>query len=126
MSMPETKAARAAEGRARLAEAFPACFAPKARQKLPLAIGIRSEIREKLPTLSVAKLKAALKDYTSGPTYLRNVTAGADRIGLDGEPSGTVTEEQAEHAAQRLAKLNRRPPPSRPLQTVEDTAAAFA
>jgi ProP effector len=104
MSNPAKMAQRKAERtRELLAETFPKCFARKGEEKRPLAIGLHQEILGAIPEIGYHRLSAALADYTSGPTYLRNVVEGAPRVGLDGEPKGVVTAKEATHAATRLA-----------------------
>jgi ProP effector len=49
-------------------------------------------------------LGLAMRLYTSNSGYLRaSMISGADRIDLDGNPAGTVTEKDAANAAQQLA-----------------------
>ena len=85
-----------------LVETFPNCFSPKRTPKRPLKIGIIHDIIAALPETGVIRLRFALADYTGGPTYLENVIAGAERIDLQGNPCGVVTEPEAAHAAERL------------------------
>ncbi len=61
-----------------------------------------------LDVLPIPVLKAALGAYTARRMYQASLVAGADRIGLDGLPAGTVTENQARDAAERLQALNQR------------------
>jgi ProP effector len=49
-------------------------------------------------------LKSALRAYTSNARYLRALSAGACRVGLDGKPAGTVTPEAEAVAKKRLAE----------------------
>jgi ProP effector len=44
--------------------------------------------------------------YTANDYYLDRILAGADRIGLDGQPCGKVTAEEAAHARARFKALN--------------------
>jgi len=73
----------------------------------PLKIGIQEELiaDEKL---AKNKIKRALASYVRSPYYFRSLKEGADRIGLDGQPSGTVSESEAEHAKQQLKEINKR------------------
>jgi ProP effector len=98
---------RAAATRNLLTETFPLAFMPKGTEKRPLKVGIYADVRAALPELSGKDVRIALADYTEGPTYLRNVIAGAVRVGLNGEPAGAVTEEQAAHAAGRMKRFER-------------------
>lgn len=115
---PEEKAKRAKvrkefervarETRAVLVERFPAVFMGKGVDKIPLKVGIDKEIRAAIPELKSRQVYCAMRDYVTGGRYLKAMVAGAVRIGLDGNPSGTVTEEQAQIAAARLKALNGR------------------
>lgn len=96
---------RAMTTRAFLMKRFPLVFMPFDQPKIPLKIGIRMDIIMVEPTMDWNNLHLALKDYTNGRSYLRNMEPGAYRIGLDGLPAGVVTEEQAAFAAAKLAKL---------------------
>ena len=49
-------------------------------------------------------MKSALGAYTSNARYLRALSAGACRVGLDGKPAGTVTPEDEAVAKKRLAE----------------------
>jgi ProP effector len=49
-------------------------------------------------------LKSALRAYTSRASYLHALTAGAPRVGIDGEPAGAVTPEEQAVAKARLAE----------------------
>lgn len=91
--------------REQLAAAFPLCFKPKREAKLPLKIGIHRDIRERQPELPMRRLRRALADYTSGPTYLAALVEGAPRIDLDGNAVGVVTAAEAATAAAHLAPI---------------------
>ena len=56
-------------------------------------------------------LKPALRAYTSKPSYLRALIAGAARVSLDGSLAGTVTSKDEMVAKARLAELANPPPP---------------
>jgi ProP effector len=101
----------AARVRAILVERFPKAFAAQGQEKQPLKINIDSDILLAMPELTRKSLSYALADYTWGPTYCRHVTAGAARIGLDGEPCGTVSEAEAAFAADRLKMLRKKNKP---------------
>src|SRR5262249_17766566 len=45
-----------------------------------------------------------LRAYTGNAGYLRALTAGSPRIGLDGNPAGTVTPDEEAVAKKRLAE----------------------
>ena len=81
---------------AELREKFPLAFRP--RQSPPpwpaLKIGIDRDILGRIQ-VSRRLLKAALRYYTSCPSYRAGLVAGAVRVDLDGDPAGEVA---AEHA----------------------------
>ncbi|MCW8884804.1 MAG: ProQ/FinO family protein [Motiliproteus sp.] len=70
----------------------------------PLKIGIQEDLvaDEKL---SRGKIKRALASYVRSPHYYKSLQAGAERIDLNGEAAGTVTEQEAEHAKSMLKKI---------------------
>ena len=70
----------------------------------PLKIGIQEDLiaDEKLAR---NRIKRALASYVRNPHYLRSLKAGADRIGLDGAAVGTVTEDEAAHAQEKLNQI---------------------
>ena len=84
-----------------LAERWPKCFAVDEKRRRPLKIGIAEEVRALLPDVNVS---AALAYYAHNANYLKALVAGAVRIGLDGEPAGTVTVAQEAHARLELAR----------------------
>jgi ProP effector len=91
-----------------LSERWP-CFVLYERKRRPLKLRIDQAITAALgDTITPDALAIALRFYTGNTFYLRACTEGAVRVGLDGEPVGTVTEHEAAHAAraraQRLAK----------------------
>ena len=83
---------------------WPDCFKDRKVAKLPLKIGIYRDIREQLK-LPAKLLFYALKDYTSGPSYLNSCIEGAPRVGLSGEAEGVVTKNNEVFAKAKLAKL---------------------
>jgi ProP effector len=87
-----------------LIEAFPATFRRRG-PRLPLAVGIRQQLQATMPEIPSNAICRSLSSYCSAPAYLRAIIAGATRVGLDGKPAGTVTAEQARHAAERLARI---------------------
>ncbi|PPQ35402.1 ProQ/FINO family protein [Rhodoblastus acidophilus] len=101
--MNKTAKARCNAARDLLHAKWPTAFAGRGCSKKPLAIGITKQIMTELPEIGFHRLTAALSDYCSGPTYLRNVIEGAPRVGLDGRPCGVVSPDEASYAAQRLA-----------------------
>lgn len=94
--------------RAELVERFPKAFCPKGAQKVPLKIGINRDIKAAWPEVSSKHLRMAMFDYTRGFKYVANMKAGAERIDLDGQPAGAVSDDDAADAAEKLVKLQER------------------
>src|SRR6516162_11725522 len=90
-----------------LCDRFPQTFnrnAPK-----PLKVGVYADVLAALgDTVQLQDLKSALGAYTSNARYLRALTGGAPRIGLDGKPAGTVTPEDEAVARRGLAESVKR------------------
>ncbi len=86
--------------------------APPGGPKYPLKIGIDKDIYARchplMPLLSRRLISQMLRDYTEGPTYLREMKAGAKRVDIDGMPAGTVTELEAKRAKEMLEEKARR------------------
>ncbi len=114
----------AKDTRALLVEMFPACIQPQGAPKLPLKIGIDKDIRAAAPQIGGKALWIALQDYTGGKTYQRALVAGAARIGLDGQPAGVVTEQEAAHARHRLRRRPKAPGAPRPARRHPQPQAA--
>jgi ProP effector len=57
-------------------------------------------------------LRSALWAYTSRAGYLRALTAGAPRVGIDGAPAGAMTPDEDTVAKARLAELAKRVAPA--------------
>lgn len=91
-----------------LCAAFPNAFSEKGAAKRPLKIGIFKDIRAVGWGISYNRLRNALRDYCSGPLYLKAMQAGEPRIDLDGRDAGIVSEDHAAHAAKTLAAINAR------------------
>ena len=86
-----------------LCERFPQTFNRGGPQ--PLKVGIYDDALAALNGAATPRdLKSALRAYTSNTRYLRALSAGACRVGLDGKPAGTVTPEAEAVAKKRLAE----------------------
>ena len=85
-----------------ISEQYPAVF--NRNNVRPLKIGIQDDIVAD-GKLSQGKIKRALASYVRSPLYYKALQTGADRIGLDGEPAGSVSEAEAEHAKGMLKKI---------------------
>jgi ProP effector len=88
-----------------LVKRWPKCFAGFKKPKRPLQIGIHITLLELTYGCYPQVVMNAIGDYTSGPTYLKAVIEGADRIDLEGNPAGKVTAEEEKYAQEQLAKL---------------------
>jgi ProP effector len=100
--MTESNIAAARRIHAQLAERWPALFNEK--KPVPLAIGISDALLEAMPDTKGEPLGRVLARWCNRPRYLAALTAGADRLGLEGV-QGTVTEEQAADAAERFKAI---------------------
>jgi ProP effector len=100
------KTERALELLARLCEAYPHAFVARGggRYPVPLSIGVHQEIRARYPDEARHVIAGAMRIYTSGIAYQKALAGGGARVGLDGQPNGEVTAEQAELARQTVAK----------------------
>jgi ProP effector len=97
---PKERQKREAAIRA-LAQRWPKCFAVNEKRRRPLKVGIAEEIRAAGLDIDVS---AALAFYAHNASYMKALVVGAVRIGLDGEPAGTVTKEQEAVARIELAR----------------------
>lgn len=68
----------------------------------PLALGIHKTVKERMPEVEAAALRAAMKIHTASTRYLKALVVGKERFDLDGQPAGEVTEEQREVASTAL------------------------
>jgi len=103
-----TKAARRARIDAvirLLCDSFPQTFSCGGQHPRPLKVGVYADALAALGGAIPARdLKSALRAYTSRASYLHVLTAGAPRVGIDGEPAGAVTPEEEAVAKARLAE----------------------
>ncbi|HEY7296537.1 MAG TPA: ProQ/FinO family protein [Xanthobacteraceae bacterium] len=92
-----------------LCDRFPQTFSRRGPR--PLKIGIYADVLAALgEAIEPRDLKSALRAYTSNAGYLRALSAGASRVGLDGSQAGTVTAQDEAVAKERLSDLARAPP----------------
>jgi sRNA-binding protein len=90
-----------------LVTAFPKSFFPMGRSCRPLRVGIFDDLVGVLPPeIDRLKLRLYLGIYTRQARYLRELTAGAARIDLNGGPAGSVSAKEAASAAARLHELH--------------------
>lgn len=100
-----------------LYKTFPKAFV-KDGEARPLKIGIFEDLKEKCASvegLSISKVRAALRLYTSRLKYLYSVKEGAPRIDIDGNECGdTVSAEHATYAKERIEEINAKRKASKP------------
>ena len=75
---------------------------------LPLAVGIHSVVKERLPDLDPQQLRLALRTHTASTRYLKELSQSKFRFDLDGMPLGEVTEEQRRQALDMLKERFRK------------------
>ena len=76
---------------------------------VPLKIGIFNDLKdacEGIEGLSVSKIRAALRYYTTRLRYLYCLKEGARRVGINGEDAGDVSKEHAEFAQNKFKEIN--------------------
>lgn len=96
------------ESLAILCERFPKAFI-KEGDCVPLKIGIFNDLRaacEGVEGLSVSKIRAAVRFYTSRLRYLYCLKEGAKRVGINGEDAGEVSKEHAQFALAKFKEIN--------------------
>lgn len=79
---------------------------------LPLKLGIIQDIYALLGDNSLYSKRVihkTLRWHTSRNQYLRNVLRQPLRYGLDGQPTGEVTDTQRQHAQNQLNKRHKKP-----------------
>jgi predicted transposase/invertase (TIGR01784 family) len=84
---------------------YPKCFPARNTPPLPLALGIHKQLlaSEGLPFAKV-KIRRFLKRYTRSKEYRRNLIIGSPRVDLQGNQTGTVTEEEVNYAKWKEVK----------------------
>jgi len=85
-----------------IADTYPKAFS---RDKVrPLKIGIQEDLVAdgKLPA---GKIKRALASYVRSPLYYKSMQLGAERVDLQGNAAGVVSELEAAHAKEMLKKI---------------------
>jgi sRNA-binding protein len=89
-----------------LVVAFPAAFTLDPMLVRPVKLGIRDDLCAQ-STISRGRISAALRSYCHSAPYLTASKEGATRIDPTGEPAGTVTATEAQHAIEELAALSK-------------------
>jgi sRNA-binding protein len=89
-----------------LCDNFPQTFSRGEQNPRPLKVGVHADALAALGcAIQPRDLKSALRAYTSRASYLRALTAGTSRVGIDGESAGAVTPNEEAVAKARLAGL---------------------
>jgi sRNA-binding protein len=86
-----------------LREKFPLAFYRlSARERRPLKVGVHHDIAAAAPELGEGEVARALRFYVGDLRYHRACVDCAVRVGLDGEPAGIVTPDQAANSARSI------------------------
>lgn len=122
--MNESPTAATKRIEAELIERWPDVF--NLKKPVPLEVGINAALMAAMPdcpNLTDGILRRTLARWCNRPYYLKALVAGADRHGLDGI-QGSVTEEQAELAAEKMealkAKINEKAKAKREARKAEN------
>jgi ProP effector len=87
---------------ARLAELFPALFAPPVK---PIKLRIQADLQVRAPGVFSRKvLSVFLHRHTTSTAYLKSLVALGQRFDLDGQPAGELAPEHREAAVAELAR----------------------
>jgi sRNA-binding protein len=90
---------------AALAEHWPCAFSVYQAKRKPLKRGVDQDIIAAAADIfTLSELKSALRFYCGNLDYLRACREGAERVGLSGEPAGTVTADEAARAARIIER----------------------
>ena len=99
-AIPELSPAACA---ARLAELFPAQFAPGAAK--PLKLRIQADIQQRAPGIFTKRtLSVFLHRHTTSTPYLKAMVNATNRFDLDGQPAGELADEHRVAATAELAR----------------------
>lgn len=91
-----------AECAERLRSLFPALFSGLAR---PVKLRIQADIQARAPgVFTKAALSAFLRRYTGSTSYLISLTRAPQRLDLDGQPAGEISDEHRQAASDELAR----------------------
>lgn len=95
---------------------FPKAFIKEGDCK-PLKIGILEDLKPLIANiegLSISKVRAAVRVYTTRLRYFYSVREGAQRVDLNGNEVEPVTVEHAEYARTRFTEINNKRRPAKP------------
>lgn len=90
----------------RLQRRFPKAFPKKPAPKVPLKVGVLEDLiqQAKALQLSADEIKQAVKTWCDGRRYWNCMVEAAARVGLNGEPVGAVTANEARHAKRMASR----------------------
>lgn len=91
-----------------LYQRYPKCFFRDGDLK-PLKVGILEDLKKAVPEMegmSISKLRAAVRMYTTRLRYLYNVQEGVMRIDLDGNETEACTAEHQAYAKEKFNEIN--------------------
>ena len=106
---------------------FPKAFIKEGDCK-PLKVGILEDLKPRISDiegLSVSKVRAAVRFYTSRLRYFYAMREGAMRIDLDGNEIEPVSAEHAEYARTRFSEINAKRRPAKAQAKVSVMLAAI-
>jgi hypothetical protein len=93
---------------------FPNCF-KEIKDVQPLKIGVKQDLvkllstREDIVTTDKACMVSSIAYYVNSAAYHKSIVEGANRIALEGQPTGLVTAEEAKYSTDtRKAKLDKK------------------
>lgn len=95
---------------------FPKAFIKEGDCK-PLKVGILEDLKSRISNiegLSISKVRAAVRVYTTRLRYFYSVREGAMRVDLDGNEIEAVSAEHAEYARSRFTEINAKRRPAKP------------
>ncbi|WP_459615108.1 ProQ/FinO family protein [Bordetella sp. 2513F-2] len=86
---------------ARLQQNFPLAFPRRPAPRVPLKLGIINDLYAQAGKLRLTEdqIKEAVATWCSGGRYWACLVQDAQRVDLEGQPSGTVTAAEAAHAS---------------------------
>jgi ProP effector len=110
----------------KLQKRFPIAFPKNPAPKVPLKIGIFEDVLAHATELGLteAELRDAIRTWCRGARYWACLTVGAQRVDLDGQPVGAVTEADARRSKQLLSGRPKQGPAKGKAKAPAKSAAA--
>ena len=90
----------------RLQRQFPKAFPKKPAAKVPLKLGVLEDLQQHAAALQLTadEIKLAVKTWCDGRRYWDCMVEAAARVDLNGEPTGAVTANEAQHAKRMASR----------------------